>query len=91
LDADMLSFPLTLRSWNLGDAFHPFGMKGKKKLSDLFIEQKIALNQKQHIGVLENANGDIVWVQGLRIDERYKISANTKKVVIFEEVHEHGI
>lgn len=91
LDADLLNYPLTLRSWNLGDAFQPFGMKGKKKLSDLFTEQKIPLSQKQYIGVLENANGDIVWVQDLRIDERYKISANTKKVVIFEEVHEHGI
>lgn len=87
LDADLLTYPLTLRNWSLGDAFQPLGMKGKKKLSDLFIEQKIPLSQKQAIGVLENANGDIVWVQDLRIDERYKISSNTKKVVIFEEVH----
>lgn len=87
LDADLLGFPLTMRSWCMGDVFQPLGMRGKKKLSDFFIEHKIPLTQKQHIGVLENANGDIVWVQNLQIDERYKISTNTKKVVIFEEVH----
>ena len=85
LDLDLLGFPLKLRSWKSGDHFHPLGMKSKKKLSDLFVEQKIPLNRKKDIGILENNNGDILWVAGLRIDERYKITADTKKVFIFEQ------
>lgn len=85
LDLDLLGFPLKLRSWKSGDHFHPLGMKSKKKLSDLFVEQKIPLNRKKDIGILENNNGDILWVAGLRIDDRYKITTNTKKVFIFEQ------
>jgi tRNA(Ile)-lysidine synthase len=85
LDLDLLSFPLKLRSWKNGDYFQPLGLKQKKKLSDLFIDRKISLNHKKDIGILENNNGDILWVAGLRIDERYKISPNTKKVFILEQ------
>jgi tRNA(Ile)-lysidine synthase len=74
-----------LRSWKNGDYFQPLGLKQKKKLSDLFIDRKISLNHKKDIGILENNNGDILWVAGLRIDERYKISPNTKKVFILEQ------
>ena len=85
LDLDLLQFPMTLRSWKDGDRFQPLGVKGTKKLSDFFIEQKIPLNRKNSIGILQNGNGDIVWIAGLRIDERYKITSNTKKVFIFEQ------
>ncbi|MFM6975553.1 MAG: tRNA lysidine(34) synthetase TilS [Sphingobacteriaceae bacterium] len=85
LDADLLVFPLSLRSWQNGDHFYPLGMKGQKKLSDFFIEHKIPLNQKAAIGVLQNGNGDILWISGLRADERYKVSVNTKKVFILEQ------
>ena len=85
LDLDLLSFPLKLRSWKNGDYFMPLGLKQKKKLSDLFVDKKISLNHKKDIGILENNNGDILWVAGLRIDERYKISPNTKKVFILEQ------
>lgn len=85
LDFDLLQFPLKLRSWKSGDYFQPLGLKGTKKLSDFFIEQKISLNHKKDIGVLENKNGDIIWIAGLRIDERYKISQLTKKVFILEQ------
>jgi tRNA(Ile)-lysidine synthase len=85
LDLDLLSFPIKLRSWKNGDYFMPLGLKQKKKLSDLFVDKKISLNHKKDIGILENNNGDILWVAGLRIDERYKISPNTKKVFILEQ------
>jgi len=87
LDYDKLSFPLTFRSWKNGDHFQPLGLKQKKKLSDFFVDKKISLNHKKDIGVLENSNGDIVWLAGLRIDERYKISPNTKKVFILEQLN----
>ena len=81
-DADRLIFPLVIRNWVLGDRFFPFGMKGKsKKVSDLLIDQKLNLNQKKKIKVLLNGNEDIIWVIGLRSDERYKISENTKEIL----------
>jgi tRNA(Ile)-lysidine synthase len=86
LDYDLLSFPLKLRTWKNGDHFQPLGLKQKKKLSDFFVDRKISLNHKKDIGVLENSNGDILWLAGLRVDERYKVSPNTKKVFILEQL-----
>ncbi len=84
-DAALLQFPLKLRHWEKGDYFFPFGMDGKKKLSDFFISQKIPLSDKKAIRILENGNGDIIWVVGYRTDNRYKITGQTKKVYIFEK------
>jgi tRNA(Ile)-lysidine synthase len=86
IDADLLQYPLTLRAWQQGDHFHPLGMKTRKKLSDFFIDQKVPLHQKNGIPVLVNGNGDIMWIGGYRPDDRYKVTANTKKVTIFELV-----
>ena len=83
-DADKLIYPLTLRKWQEGDQFYPLGMKGKKKLSDFFISEKVPLSQKSEIPVLVNGNGELIWVGGMRPDERYKVSPLTKKVIIFE-------
>ncbi|HEY0896012.1 MAG TPA: tRNA lysidine(34) synthetase TilS [Sphingobacteriaceae bacterium] len=83
-DLDLLVFPLVLRSWKPGDLFMPLGLRGKKKVSDLFIDQKVALPAKSKTPILENGNGDIIWVAGLRIDDRYKVTSDTKKVYIFE-------
>ncbi|WPU98640.1 tRNA lysidine(34) synthetase TilS [Mucilaginibacter sp. cycad4] len=84
IDADKLIYPLRVRTWHEGDHFFPLGMKGKKKLSDFFINQKVPLHQKEEIPVLVNGNGEIMWIGGYRPDERYKVSDNTKKVTIFE-------
>ncbi|MBE9464322.1 tRNA lysidine(34) synthetase TilS [Dyadobacter subterraneus] len=82
LDFSQLVFPLVIRTWTKGDAFFPFGMKGKrKKVSDLFIDLKLNVNQKQKAKVLCNGNGDILWVIGLRTDERYKIKELTKEII----------
>lgn len=84
-DESMLQFPLKLRHWKTGDYFYPFGMQGKKKLSDFFTGLKIPVTEKQKIPVLENGNGDIIWVVGFRSDDRYKITPKTKKIIIFEK------
>jgi tRNA(Ile)-lysidine synthetase-like protein len=55
-----------------------------KKLSDFFIGQKVPLHRKDQIPVLVNGNGDIIWVAGFRLDNRYKITPGTKKISIFE-------
>jgi len=81
LEYDLLVFPLTIRSWKVGDSFYPLGMEGRKKLSDFFINKKISLFEKENIPIVVNGNGDILWVANYRIDNRYKITSNTKKVL----------
>ena len=82
LDFDKLKFPLTLRHWRYGDRFHPLGMKGSKLLSNFFVDQKFTEYQKQNVWLLVSADGDILWVVGYRIDERYKVSNSTKTIFL---------
>jgi len=84
IDTELLIYPLTIRAWQQSDYFYPLGMKTKKKLSDFFIGEKVPLHEKKQIPLLVNGNGDIIWIGGYRPDERYKVSAKTKKVIIFE-------
>ena len=86
LDFDKLRFPLTLRHWQHGDRFHPLGMKGSKLLSDFFVDQKFTEWQKQNIWLLVSSNGDILWVVGYRIDDRYKVDNGTKSVLRCERI-----
>jgi len=83
LDADRLDFPLKLRTWKAGDSFHPLGMKGTKKISDYLINRKVPLPDKQEIRVIESGN-DIVWVVNHRIDDRYKVTPKTRRVLQIE-------
>jgi len=79
VDEDQLLFPLTVRKWLPGDICYPLGMKGKrKKISDILVDKKMNLYQKEKVHVLVNGNGEIIWVVGIRMDERYKISDETK-------------
>ncbi len=80
IDADLLSDKLILRNWREGDWFLPFGMKGKKKISDFFIDEKIPIFKKNSIPILES-NGDIIWVCGLRLDDRFKITNSSKRIL----------
>ncbi len=75
LDKELLHFPLTIRLWKPGDVFQPLGMKGKKKVSDFLNDLKVPLNLKKSIPVLVS-NNEIVWVIGLRINDRFKSQEN---------------
>jgi len=66
-----LTYPLRVRPWQNGDSFQPFGMKGKKKVSDFLNDLKVPLNLKDQVSVLLSGD-DIAWVVGYRIDERFK-------------------
>ena len=81
LDLSKLEFPLVARHWKQGDYFYPFGMKlKKKKLKKFFTDQKVTLNEKETIWVIES-NKKIVWVAGHRSDERFKVQQNTEEVL----------
>lgn len=77
VDSSAIIFPLIVRKWEPGDVFFPFGMKGRKKISDLLVDLKIPRTKKEHVFVLENGDGKIIWVIGLRADDRFKISKRT--------------
>ena len=81
LDLDCLQFPLTLRRWRAGDSFVPLGLKGKKLVSDFLIDQKVPLNLKDEVRVLTAADGKICWLVGYRVDERFKVSEDTTRVL----------
>jgi len=80
LDLDSLKFPLEIRTWAEGDKFIPLGMKNFKKISDFLIDLKIPLIQKKSIKLL-CSGGDIAWIIGLRVDDRFKVTPATKAVL----------
>lgn len=80
LDADLVHFPLTLRHWREGDKFRPLGMTGFKKLSDYLVDEKVSRHDKQKTWVLES-NNEVIWLVNHRIDDRFKLSSDTKKMI----------
>lgn len=83
LDADRLKFPLLWRKWQAGDYFVPLGMRSEKKVSDFLIDLKVPFNTKADITLLESA-GEVVWIVGHRISDRYKVTADTNRILVIE-------
>ena len=80
IDEDKLHYPMVLRRWKEGDSFQPFGMEGHKKVSDYLIDAKVSLPDKSRQFVLVSG-GQIVWLVGRRVDERFRIDASTENVL----------
>ena len=84
VDADKLIYPLVIRYRQEGDKFMPLGMRTFKKLSDFFIDEKVPLIEKDKVPLILNGNAEVIWVGGLRPDNRYKVTTLTKRTAIFE-------
>jgi len=80
MDKGKLVFPLIVRKWQEGDSFQPFGMKGRKKLSDFLMDEKLSKQEKENTWVLCSAE-EIVWVVGMRMSEKVKVSEKTTEYV----------
>jgi tRNA(Ile)-lysidine synthetase-like protein len=81
VDENKLKYPLQIRKWKKGDVFQPFGMNGSsKKVSKFFKDEKLSLIEKEKIWLLCSDN-QIVWIIGLRTDERYKIEPTTTQIL----------
>lgn len=83
VDADKIEFPLIVRKWREGDVFYPLGMKGSKKVSKFFKDEKISIFDKQKIWILES-NNKIVWIIDYRQDDRFKVEQTTQTTLKIE-------
>ncbi|WP_439183688.1 tRNA lysidine(34) synthetase TilS [Carboxylicivirga taeanensis] len=79
-DADLVDLPLLVRRWKQGDVFMPLGMKGFKKISDFFIDEKYSLKDKEEAWLMVSSE-QIVCVPGKRLDERFKVMKRTKRIL----------
>jgi tRNA(Ile)-lysidine synthase len=82
-DADRVGGEIILRHWRAGDRFQPIGLKSAAKLQDLFVNAKIPAARRRTLVLAATAAGEIFWVEGLRIGERFKLVASTRRVLVW--------
>jgi tRNA(Ile)-lysidine synthase len=78
-DADKIGVNAVLRHWRTGDRFQPSGFEASAKLQDLFVNQKIPRERRHQLVVAATASGEIWWVEGLRIGEKFKLTPATRR------------
>jgi tRNA(Ile)-lysidine synthase len=86
IDAGRLSAPLAVRNRRAGDSFRPLGLRGRKKLQDLFVDAKIDRFEREITPVIVDSTGCIVWVAGHTLAEDFKVTETTRDVVILKRV-----
>jgi tRNA(Ile)-lysidine synthase len=80
IDYDKIKKPLIVRSRRPGDRYYPIGLKGSKKIQDIFVDQKIDIDERDNIPVVDDGE-KIVWVAGFRMSEEAKVTPKTRKIV----------
>ncbi|HIJ60761.1 MAG TPA: tRNA lysidine(34) synthetase TilS [Nitrospirae bacterium] len=80
IDADKAKFPLVIRARKAGDYFYPLGFGKRKKIQDFFVDEKIPRDERDVVPLLANEK-DIIWIAGYRLDDRYKVDKDTKRVL----------
>jgi len=80
IDRDLIEKEITVRKWQNGDKLKPFGFSGIKKVSDIFINNKIPVIKKDRIPLLTGHRG-IIWVCGLAIANEYRITHRTQNIL----------
>ena len=78
-DAERVGSKVILRHWRAGDRFQPIGMPSPVKLQDLFVNQKVPRPLRHKLVVAETEKGEIFWVEGFRISERFQLTKTTKR------------
>ncbi len=78
-DADKIGGEIILRHWRAGDRFQPIGMKTAVKLQDLFVNAKIPAARRRELVLATTSGGEIFWVDGLRIGEKFKLTPATRR------------
>lgn len=81
LDLGLVSFPLRARHWEPGDRFRPLGMSQMKKISDFLTDLKVPVTVKERVLLLLSGD-EIIWVMGYRIDDRYKVTEKTGRILV---------
>ncbi len=81
VDKNLLNYPLTIRKWKAGDYFYPTGMRGKKKISKYFKDEKLSAFDKKNIWLLCSNDDEIIWIIGKRQDRRFLPSNETKQLL----------
>jgi len=79
-ETEKLEFPIVVRTWQYGDYFYPLGMHGKKLVSDFFTDEKMSQSEKQ-MQLLFLSNSEVMWLEGRRISEKFKVEKNSKSVL----------
>lgn len=80
LDADKVQSPIAVRTWMAGDRFRPLGSGGTQKLKSFLTNRKVPAWQRPNVRVVESA-GEIAWVVGLQIDDRFKVGPETRRML----------
>ncbi|HNT29430.1 MAG TPA: tRNA lysidine(34) synthetase TilS [bacterium] len=83
IDAEKAGNALSIRVWQEGDTYVPFGMQGKKKLHDLFIDAKLPRHERKQLPIVIDTAGEIIWVAGLRIADRCRVTPGTRTICHF--------
>ena len=81
VDADAVRQPFSVRRWQAGDRFHPLGMEHSRLVSDFLKDASLNPVEKRNVYLLVDADGRVVWVMGLRIDHRVRVTEATRTVL----------